>query len=146
MSINLKVDATEVALSEGARLETQDVLTGRGCVIGQSGSGKSFLVGVIAEELSKSGMPFCIIDTEGEYGSIKGSFNAIVVGGESADLALDVDYSELFSASVENGIPVILDLVGKRRSHIGHFVLSYKINEQNRTVIFVGFEHLKTVG
>ncbi|MDE1833636.1 MAG: type II toxin-antitoxin system RelE/ParE family toxin [Candidatus Micrarchaeota archaeon] len=39
------------------------------------------------------------------------------------------------------GKPLEHDLFGKRRVHIGHFVLTYKINEQKRTIIFDGFEH-----
>ena len=41
----------------------------------------------------------------------------------------------------ELGKPLEHDLFGKRRVHVGHFVLSYKINEKEHTVIFDGFEH-----
>lgn len=39
------------------------------------------------------------------------------------------------------GKPLTHDLFGKRRVHIGHFVLSYKIIEDKRIVLFDGFEH-----
>ncbi|MDE1871314.1 MAG: DUF87 domain-containing protein [Candidatus Micrarchaeota archaeon] len=84
-------------------------MTGRGCVIGQSGSGKSFLVGVIAEELCRLNMPFCVIDTEGEYRSLKSLTNVIVVGADG-DVNSDVDFPRLFSASIENDIPVVIDV------------------------------------
>lgn len=88
----------------------QTVLTGRGCIVGQSGSGKSFLLGVIAEELCRSNMAFCVIDTEGEYSSLKSTFNVIVVGGSNGDVDLNVDYRTLFHASIANDLPIVLDV------------------------------------
>ena len=55
-------------------------------------------------------MPFLVIDTEGEYASLRSLCNVIVVGGERGDLALDVDFSRLFRASIEDKLPVVLDL------------------------------------
>jgi uncharacterized protein len=100
----------ELNLGEGIDIDVQTMMTGRGCAIGQSGSGKSFLAGVIAEELGKAGMPFCIIDTEGEYASLKNLFNVIIVGGDRKDIGLDVDFSRLFEVSISNDLPVILDV------------------------------------
>ncbi len=94
----------------GVGIDAQALLTGRCCVIGQSGSGKSYLVGVIAEELSKNGLPYVIIDTEGEYYSLKNAFDVIWVGGAGADLQLDADYGRLFEKSMEAGVPVIFDV------------------------------------
>ena len=54
--------------------------TGRTCVIGSSGSGKSYTVGVICEELCKNSVPFVIIDVEGEYSGLKEKYEAIWVG------------------------------------------------------------------
>lgn len=86
-------------------------MTGRCCIIGQSGSGKSYLVGVIAEELGKLGLPFVIVDTEEEYSSLKEGFRAIWIGSDArADLPPDIDYSLLFKDSIESGIPIILDV------------------------------------
>jgi hypothetical protein len=98
-----------VNLASGIGIDVQTMMTGRGCVIGQSGSGKSFLAGVIAEELCKLNMPFCVVDTEGEYSSLKTAFDVIVVGGENKDVEVDIDYSKLFSESIANDIPVVLD-------------------------------------
>ena len=63
-----------IRLSDDFSISEQELLTGRCCVIGQSGSGKSFLVGVISEELAREHLPFVIIDTEGEYKSLKSLF------------------------------------------------------------------------
>ncbi len=101
----------ELQISDGVSLNAQLVMTGRGCIIGQSGSGKSFLMGIIAEQLLGLGLPFCIIDTEGEYASLKsGSAKAIIVGGGEADVPLDVDLEQLFRTSVTNSVPLILDM------------------------------------
>jgi hypothetical protein len=97
-------------LGKGLNIDVQAILTGRGCIIGQSGSGKSFLMGVIAEELCRLNMAFCVIDTEGEYGSLKSMFNIIIVGGDNKDIELDTDFQKLFRTSIINNIPVVLDV------------------------------------
>lgn len=99
-----------VKISEEVSISLQNLVTGRGCVIGQSGSGKSFLIGKISEELCRLGMPFCIIDTEGEYAMLKKQFEIILVGRENVDVELPADYSKLFELSMNKGIPVIIDL------------------------------------
>ncbi len=40
-------------------------------IVGKPGSGKSYTMGVIAEELIKKGIPLVIIDAHGEYSSLK---------------------------------------------------------------------------
>ncbi|MEM3841136.1 MAG: DUF87 domain-containing protein [Candidatus Micrarchaeaceae archaeon] len=99
-----------IALSDDLSISEQSVLTGRCCIIGQSGSGKSFLVGVIAEELAKQHLPFAIIDTEGEYRSLKSLFEVIWVSDDpSADVGFNVDFASLIEKSML-GIPIILDV------------------------------------
>ena len=101
----------EIHISDDVSLDAQLVMTGRGCIIGQSGSGKSFLMSLIAEQLLNLGLPFCVIDTEGEYISLKnGSRNVLVVGGENGDLPADIDFEKLFKSSLESSIPVIFDV------------------------------------
>ena len=63
------------------------IATGRTCVIGSSGSGKSYTVGVICEELCKNKVPFVIVDIEGEYSGLKEKYQVIWVGDdEKSDL------------------------------------------------------------
>lgn len=100
----------EIKLSNNSKVDAQLIMTGRGCIIGQSGSGKSFLVGIIAEELSKLGLPYCIIDTEGEYATLKKHFKAIVIGGSNQDFEFDAELSNLFHSSIKQNVPMILDL------------------------------------
>lgn len=100
----------EIPVSSTLNLDVQSVMTGRGCVIGQSGSGKSYLIGLIAEELARLKMPFIILDTEGEYSSFKDSFEVMWVGGHGADIGLDVDYKAMLLQSMNSGIPIVFDV------------------------------------
>lgn len=99
-----------INISKDVNLAAQTIMTGRGCILGQSGSGKSYLAGVILEELCKSKLPFCIVDPEGEYYPLRNAFQVIIVGGDKGDVGLNVDFHALFKSSVQNSIPVILDL------------------------------------
>ncbi len=101
----------KINLGEGVDLDAQLVMTGRGCVIGQSGSGKSFMMGIIAEELCKLGLPFIVIDTEGEYHNLKNSFKAIwVSNSREADVSLEINYGKLIEESITGNVPIIFDV------------------------------------
>ena len=41
----------------------------------------------------------------------------------------------------EMGKPLRNVLKGRRRVHVGHFVLIYEVDEKNKRVIFLDFEH-----
>lgn len=56
--------------------------TGRTCVLGASGSGKSYTVAVICEELCKNNVPFALVDTEGEFSGLKEKYEAIWLGDD----------------------------------------------------------------
>lgn len=86
--------------------------TGRTCLIGSSGSGKSYAVGVLCEELCKAKVPFAIIDVEGEYSGLKEKFEAIWVGDDArSDLkwSKKVDLKQLAKFAPDSP-PIILDL------------------------------------
>lgn len=92
-------------------VDAQELVTGRTCVIGQSGSGKSYLIAVLCEQLLQNNIAFCIVDTEGEYFSLKEKFQLLWVGGEDADVDIGtVDFYELVTKSIQNNVPVILDV------------------------------------
>ncbi len=101
----------QINLAEGVEIDAQKVMTGRCCIIGQSGSGKSFLVGIFAEELCKIKLPFVLIDTEGEYTNIGKAFNLMVLGnGPESNVSFGVDYKELFRQSIAASKAVIMDV------------------------------------
>ncbi len=92
-------------------VDADRLVTGRTCVIGASGSGKSYLVAVLCEELCKASVPFLIIDTEGEYYTLKEKYDLLWVGDDTkSDLRWnEVRVGELAAAALE-GQPIILDL------------------------------------
>lgn len=98
----------------GVTLPTIEVLTGRGFLTGKSGSGKSNSCSVILEELLDRGFDFLIVDTEGEYHGLTEEYELLHVGGDSFAEAQvgPEDAPELASESLEDGIPLILDVSG----------------------------------
>ena len=87
------------------------IVTGRTCIIGSSGSGKSYAVGVFCEELCKAGVPFALIDIEGEYSGLKEKYEIIWVGeDEKCDLNWNaLNIKELAGQALDIS-PLILDV------------------------------------
>lgn len=106
-------------------IDASTVATGRTCVLGSSGSGKSYTVGVLCEELCRNGIPFAIIDTEGEHTGLREKFDAIWVGQESGcDVAWDgLDVRDLARQAPDIS-PLILDVsdIADTRERVSTFV------------------------
>ncbi len=120
------------------------VATGRTCVIGASGSGKSYTVGVLCEELCRNGVPFAIVDTEGEHSGLKEKYDAIWVGEErGCDLSWDtLDLADLANQAPEIS-PLILDVSDLRdyKAKVGAFITSlYEVLTERRTPYLVIIE------
>jgi Helicase HerA, central domain len=64
----------ELHIGEAFSIDPGYLVSERSAVIGQSGSGKSYLVSVICEELAKNNLGFAVIDTEGEYSGLSERF------------------------------------------------------------------------
>jgi DNA-binding transcriptional ArsR family regulator len=94
------------------RIRAQKLVTGRTAVIAQTGAGKSWTIGVICEQLCKQNIGFSIIDTEGEYFSLKEKFQLLWVGKDPAcDLDIErVDLKELALTALKKNVPVIFDV------------------------------------
>lgn len=101
----------KAATGEDFLIDPNLIVTGRTCVIGASGSGKSYAVAVICEELCKKGIGFAILDTEGEYAGIKEKYKAILVSNDDKpDLKLEqLDMHQLAEQAPDID-PIILDL------------------------------------
>jgi len=94
-------------------INESNLVTGRTCIIGQSGSGKSYAVSVICEELCKAEVGFCIIDTEGEYSSLKQSFKVLIAGySNDCDLSMRsiTNLEALTEELITSNAPFILDV------------------------------------
>jgi hydroxymethylpyrimidine pyrophosphatase-like HAD family hydrolase/DNA-binding response OmpR family regulator len=76
-------------------------------IFGSSGSGKSWLAGLLAEELQKQKYQLCIIDPEGDYRSLGTSPHTLVLGGASKQLP---EVSDVESMLEDNLLNLVLDL------------------------------------
>jgi DNA-binding transcriptional ArsR family regulator len=120
------------------------VVTGRTCVLGSSGSGKSYTVGVLCEELCRNEVPFAIVDTEGEHTGLKEKFEAIWVGEEKdSDVSWDnLDLKDLARQAPDIS-PLILDVsdLTDPREKVSSFVTClYETLTQRRTPYLVVVE------
>jgi len=101
----------QLKLASNLSVDAQELATGRTCVIAQSGAGKSYLIAVLCEKMLKECVPFAIIDTEGEYFSLKQKFQLLWVGGKEADVELEgVNFRKLAEHAVKQSVPVIFDV------------------------------------
>ncbi|NLA39638.1 MAG: DUF87 domain-containing protein [Methanomicrobiales archaeon] len=93
-------------------VDAQELVTGRTCIIAQSGAGKSWGIAVICEQLLQARIGFCIIDTEGEYFSLKDRFSLIWLGlSEGCDAEIGkVDVREVMQDAIRSRAAVIFDV------------------------------------
>ncbi len=119
--------------------------TGRTCVIGSSGSGKSYTVAVICEELCKHKVPFVIVDTEGEYSGLKEKFGVIWIGDDpKCDLRWKdkIDLKALGKKAPDLA-PIVFDIseVSRPREKVHEFLLElYREISRRRTPYLVILE------
>ena len=123
-------------------INAQKLVTGRTCVIAQSGAGKSYLIAVLCEQMLANDIPFCIIDTEGEYFSLRDKYRVLWVGGKKADINIEnTDMKKLALKVVNEGIPLIFDVsdVLDERKYVNAFAESlYEVaNELRKPYLFM---------
>jgi hypothetical protein len=117
-------------------VDAQELVTGRTCIIAQSGAGKSWAIAVICERLCRSGIGFCIVDTEGEYFSLKEKYHLLWLGSdEHADLDIDtVNIRDVMTKAIKNNTAVIFDVseteMRERVSELAHAL--YEIESEIR--------------
>jgi len=141
MSDSPEGELSRLTIGTGAQgpftIDANLVATGRTCVLGSSGSGKSYTVGVLCEELCRSEVPFAIVDTEGEHTGLKEKFEAIWVGEEKdSDISWDnLDVNDLARQAPDIS-PLILDVsdLTDPKEKVSSFVTSlYETLTQRRT-------------
>lgn len=109
-------------------LTTEQIASERVAVLGATGSGKSNCIAVLLEQMLPD-IPFLIVDTHGEYGSLRGKFNIPIVGTDAdADVAAEPeDMAALARYSFENRASLILNLLlvdGEKRIDYVHNFLT----------------------
>ena len=148
MSDSLEGELSPLTIGTGPHgpftVDANLVVTGRTCVLGSSGSGKSYTVGVLCEELCRNEVPFAIVDTEGEHTGLKERFEAIWVGEEKDS---DVSWNNLdvndLARQAPDISPLILDVsdLMDPKEKISSFVTSlYETLTQRRTPYLVVVE------
>ena len=113
-------------------------------MLGSSGSGKSYAVGVLCEELCRNDVPFAIVDTEGEHTGLKEKFEAIWVGEEKdSDVSWEnLDLKDLARQAPDIS-PLILDVsdLTDPKEKVSSFITSlYETLTQRRTPYLVVVE------
>lgn len=121
------------------------IVTGRTCVIGSSGSGKSYTVGVICEELCKAKVPFVIVDIEGEYSGLKEKFPVIWVGNdEKCDIKWrDKVDLKLLAQKAPDHAPIVFDLseAPRPKDKVNEFLIElYRTVSRRRTPYLIILE------
>lgn len=76
-------------------------------ILGSSGSGKSWLAGLVAEELLKQRYQVCIIDPEGDYRTLGASPRTLLLGGPSNPLP---PVADVLNVVEWNDVSLVLDL------------------------------------
>lgn len=76
-------------------------------IFGSSGSGKSWLGGLLAEESLKQEYQICIIDPEGDYRGLGASPNTLLLGGSETALP---SVSDVLNFSESSNTSLVLDL------------------------------------
>jgi len=93
-------------------IDAPELVTGRTCVIAQSGAGKSWGIAVLCERLCKANIGFCLIDTEGEYFSLRDKFPVLWVGSDAeCDENIEkVKLADLMKKAIQCSTAVIFDV------------------------------------
>ncbi|WP_292519046.1 DUF87 domain-containing protein [Methanoculleus sp.] len=93
-------------------VDAQELVTGRTCIIAQSGAGKSWGIAVLCEQLLLARVGFCLIDTEGEYSSLRDRFPLLWIGsGKGCDADIEwANLRELMHEAICSRTAVIFDV------------------------------------
>lgn len=86
--------------TEDARIKTQGI---RIAVIGESGSGKSWTVAVVAEQAIQQGLQVIFIDPHGEYWTFAEKFDVVIVGGDKGDLLFSEECMDIYGEIISQG-------------------------------------------
>ncbi len=117
--------------THGEQLKLNDVLGKLIAILGIRGSGKTNTSAVIVEELLRKNIPLSIIDTDGEYWSLKEFSNIFLVGtSELADLNIDIALKEKLAKDIAEvtykyKIPVIIDISDYHPAEVIPFLRDY---------------------
>ncbi len=114
--LRLGYDADRVPV----HLDAFELLSKNLGVFGASGSGKSWLAGLLAEELLKHKYQVCIVDPEGDYRALGTGPHSLLLGGPNTPLPAVPDVVNFFESS---RLSLVLDLSAYSRTERTVYVL-----------------------
>ena len=99
-------------------------------VLGMRGSGKSNTAAVLMEELLRLELPIQVVDTRGEYFTLKEQFERVSIVGRGLFCKVDVglhreNASQVAEAAYVHGMPTVVDLSGIPRHERGELLGMY---------------------
>ncbi len=94
---------------------------------GTTGSGKSYSVSILLEEINRLGIPIIILDSQDEYSGV-----AFGLGGKGAVLKPGTDYTVRLSSLTE---AEMLDLVPTLRGTVGYDLLAFTFLRLKREIM-----------
>jgi hypothetical protein len=111
----------ELKISDDFSVDPSHIVTERTAIIGQSGSGKSYLVSVICEELASNDLGFVLLDTEGEYHGLSkfDSIRLIKETEEVEDISAD---EENIKRIIKDSQKIILDVSESDKNTVNEFL------------------------
>jgi hypothetical protein len=111
----------ELKISDDFAVDPSHIVTERTAIIGQSGSGKSYLVSVICEELASNDLGFVLLDTEGEYHGLSKFDNIRLIEEteEVEDISAD---EENIKRIIQDSKKIILDVSESDKNTVNEFL------------------------
>jgi len=111
----------ELKISNDFSVDPSHIVTERTAIIGQSGSGKSYLVSVICEELASNDLGFVLLDTEGEYHGLSKFDNIRLIKEteEVEDISAD---EENIKRIIQDSQKIILDVSESDKNTVNEFL------------------------
>jgi len=101
-------------ISEELEIDTEDVRVKnqglRIAIIGESGSGKSWAISIIAEQAIQQGLQVIFIDPHGEYWTFAENFDVVIIGGDKGDLILNEECMDIYGEIAQQGKNVDFNL------------------------------------
>ena len=110
-------------------------------ILAKRGAGKSYLAGVLEEELAKADYPFVIIDPMGAHWGLRERYPVPIFGGDHGDIQIDVDDGPILAKMiVELNTQALLDISlwdqDTQREFVAEFVNElYQLNRTPRHII-----------
>lgn len=133
------------------------IVTSKVAVIAESGAGKTYTAGVLAEQMLGVGAQVIIFDPVGVWWGLQSAadgksagFPILVMGGDRANLPLTPESGELVGRLLaERGVSAVLDVSGFITSETKRFVRDFaeaffQAKKKNKTPVHLIFEEAQT--